>query len=636
MIKLSYEENSIIIVENDNNNGGVFSNTIHTLFFKGTLQGIFEEEEKKWIIKPKGNLSNVFENLINHLKKYKIEYLLDSKLSKYLQEKENLDDRFRDIINKGFEFKCNQNNMDLGSLKNKIRKYLVRDPKPHQLKSIYHLDTVENGAVFSVPGSGKTTVVLSYFGLLKAARIADKILVIGPSSCFAPWEEEYFSCFGKKPNALRLSGITKKERSSNYLEAPNYELLLTTYHTAANDIKDLAVIMSSRDYLLVLDESHYIKKPGGGKLVDGVLAIANYAKRRVILTGTPMPNNFIDLWSQFTFLWPSNYPLGKLISYQKMIKGQSQDSTSDKVSRKIGGLFFRVTKANLNLSKPEFNIISSNMGTLQEKIYLGIATKYLSDLKLAKDDKDTLRHYRSSCAIRLLQVAVNPSLLMKDCYEFGVGKMAADDLPLRDVIREYSRYETPSKILKCIDLTNSIIEEGRKVIIWTTFIHNLLMLENLFKENGSVAIYGDVPYSSKDKEDITREKLIERFKNDKDCKVLIANPAACAESISLHNICSDAIYTDRSYNCAHYVQSLDRIHRVGLKEGIEVNYYLLMSTGSIDEKISDNLENKIARMNALLDSENVKPTPDYWLKEGFDDESDNLQFIEDHLQEILQ
>ena len=71
--------------------------------------------------------------------------------------------------------------------------------------------------------------------------------------------------------------------------------------------------------------------------------------------------------------------------------------------------------------------------------------------------------------------------------------------------------------------------------------------------------------------------------------VLVANPGACAESISLHKTCFDAIYYDLSYNCAEYLQSLDRIHRVGGSEDVEVNYYLLQYYNTIEAQIVDNL-----------------------------------------------
>ena len=85
--------------------------------------------------------------------------------------------------------------------------------------------------------------------------------------------------------------------------------------------------------------------------------------------------------------------------------------------------------------------------------------------------------------------------------------------------------------------------------------------------------------------------------------VLIANPAACAESISLHKSCHNAIYYDLSYNCAQYLQSLDRIHRVGGSEKITANYYFLQYKDTIDSDIKNNLESKAQKMRDFIEED---------------------------------
>ena len=88
--------------------------------------------------------------------------------------------------------------------------------------------------------------------------------------------------------------------------------------------------------------------------------------------------------------------------------------------------------------------------------------------------------------------------------------------------------------------------------------------------------------------------------------VLIANPAAAGEGISLHHACHDAIYLDRSFNTTHYLQSIDRIHRLGLPEGTETNIHVFLTTvpkglGSVDQSVSRRLAVKLRAMQQLLD-----------------------------------
>ena len=85
--------------------------------------------------------------------------------------------------------------------------------------------------------------------------------------------------------------------------------------------------------------------------------------------------------------------------------------------------------------------------------------------------------------------------------------------------------------------------------------------------------------------------------------ILVANPAACSESISLHKTCYHSIYYDLSYNCAQYLQSLDRIHRVGGSEVNQANYYFLQYKNTIEQDIKENLEKKTSRMYDLIEQD---------------------------------
>jgi SNF2 family DNA or RNA helicase len=105
-------------------------------------------------------------------------------------------------------------------------------------------------------------------------------------------------------------------------------------------------------------------------------------------------------------------------------------------------------------------------------------------------------------------------------------------------------------------------------------------------------------------EELTREDIIAEFVDQQsDVRVLIANPAACAESISLHKACTHAIYYDLSYNCAQYVQSLDRIHRVGGSETRPSHYYFLQCADTIDREILANVRRKADNMSRVIDQD---------------------------------
>lgn len=118
-------------------------------------------------------------------------------------------------------------------------------------------------------------------------------------------------------------------------------------------------------------------------------------------------------------------------------------------------------------------------------------------------------------------------------------------------------------------------------------------------DNGSVKL----PASRKEDAEVNRENIIERFLRDPAAQVLIANPAACSEAISLHTACHDAIYLDRTFNAAHFLQSKDRIHRVGLKPTDKINYYLLIASNTIDQVVDARLDQKQRKMLQLLETD---------------------------------
>ena len=105
---------------------------------------------------------------------------------------------------------------------------------------------------------------------------------------------------------------------------------------------------------------------------------------------------------------------------------------------------------------------------------------------------------------------------------------------------------------------------------------------------------------------MTRERIVREFQQD-NCqfKVIIANPFAVSESISLHKACHNAIYLERSFNAAHFVQSKDRIHRYGLPLGTKTNYYYIISRNSIDETIDSRLIEKERRMTEIMESQPI-------------------------------
>lgn len=189
-----------------------------------------------------------------------------------------------------------------------IKEDLKRDLYPMQLLSAFHLAYSHNACNFAVPGAGKTSIVLAAYAFLKRLpkdhlQHVDKILVVGPLACFAPWEKEFEACFSRKVVSQRLSGDSKmlRDHKEQHLYSGNpAELTLIFFDGVESLRNDILAFLRKNKTMLIVDEAHRIKNPDGawGK---NIVEISKEAVSRVVLTGTPAPNGYQDLYNLFQF-----------------------------------------------------------------------------------------------------------------------------------------------------------------------------------------------------------------------------------------------------------------------------------------------------------------------------------------------
>ncbi len=203
--------------------------------------------------------------------------------------------------------------------------------------------------------------------------------------------------------------------------------------------------------------------------------------------------------------------------------------------------------------------------------------------------------------MRMLQLSSNPRIINDPSF-----KELVKEQNLSSLFEEFS-----PKFLKACELAKTIINNGEKVIIWSGFQRNIDLLFDSLIEYNPVVVDGRTPSSENDEVYETREFNINKFKNDPTCMVFIANPAAASEGISLHidlngnKICNHAIYLDRNFNASQYIQSVDRIHRIGIKE--KANIFVLVTEDSMDQRVQQRLDLKIFAMIDLLNDKSLRP-----------------------------
>ena len=492
---------------------------------------------------------------------------------------------------------------------------------PLQLLSAYHMAFSQNACNFSVPGAGKTSIVYGAYTYLKnlpesSNKKVDKIMIIGPLSAFGPWESEYEECFGFPATCKRINGALSSESKKQYFYGETAEVILISYASVVGIKESLKYFLKNNRVMVVLDEAHKIKNTNGGITATSIMELAPFCSARVILTGTPAPNGYEDLYNLFHFIWPNvdvpKYTTGQLRDMTR----NANDSRVPNLIKNIDPYYIRIKKSDLNIPNPvEHDPILVPMKDAQRRIYEFIEERFVEEVENRESDIHSV--LVRAKAIRLQQVATNPILLRAPLSQFteeaGVDFSTVeqeDSMIMSDVMRYYED-EIPAKYEACAQLINDIIKDGGKVVVWAIFIKTIETLQSYLDSIGikSRALYGATPVATDGMTEddvnyeLTREAIIKEFHNpDSEFKVIIANPFAVAESISLHKACHNAIYLERSFNCAHFVQSKDRIHRYGLSSDIVTNYYYLLSQDTVDCTINDRLHDKEARMIAIIES----------------------------------
>lgn len=519
-------------------------------------------------------------------------------------------------------WKAGASSLDIEEVKRRLSDFGWQESRvlrPHQELGLAHALTATNAANFSVPGSGKTAIALATAASHMSAGTVELIVVVGPLSCFAPWEQEVRATLGSRLITKRVRGTAQTRRAA-YSAARLGNVLLLSFATAAADRLALVELCKAKSVMLVVDESHRIKRFKGGVWAPAIVQIASYARVRMILSGTPMPQSGRDLYTQLSVLWPS----GELTSSRDAFSARV-DSDFRTVLRDVHPFVARTPKDALGL--PPYDVTRQDvpMTGIQAEIYqlvLGGLRRRVEDAETWADKLEALRRARP---LRLLQAACNPDLLNRRDAYYGLPRIESSTT-LMDRLSTYPQHETPAKSEAALTTLSEIAARGAKAVCWSNFIGNLDHFAGLVRTRLGIECFqidGRVPTGDEpadDAEDMhrsnpddvdTRERLIQRFLGTDGPAVLIANPASCSESISLHTSCHNAIYLDRTYDCAQFLQSIDRIHRLGLAPDATVRIHILQATlngePSIDHLVDASLLGKESVMRQLLEGAELNP-----------------------------
>ncbi|MGW6740960.1 DEAD/DEAH box helicase [Streptomyces sp. NPDC055025] len=452
-----------------------------------------------------------------------------------------------------------------------------------QRRDIAKLLSLQHGANFSVPGAGKTRAALGVYAAQREKGNVKRLLVVCPKSAYESWQYETAVCFQHRLRTHVLDGATDRWA----------EVLIVNYERLDRSLGTLASWLRAEPSMIVLDEAHRMKLGVRGTYGSACMALGPLATRRLILTGTPAPNGSKDLESLFGFVWPGHG--------QRSVERAVAGGDLAYASAALQPLFARTTKQELGLPPMDLKMRYVDMPPLHEEIYAALVGG--ADSRGRADDLTAL----GRTALRLLMAATSPALLLEGASRY---EPLAYQLPPLEIPRGHSLYahmqnlpdyELSPKYQETAAIVAENASQGRKTLIWTTFVRSLTTLERLLAKYSPATVFGGT---------VDREEQLRRFREDPACMVLISNPATLGEGISLHQVCHDAVYVDRDFVAGRFLQSLDRIHRLGLQPGTETSVTVLAVRNTVDEVVAARLDQKLEFMGKILDDPSVQQLSD--------------------------
>ncbi|MFH0325583.1 DEAD/DEAH box helicase [Clostridium perfringens] len=527
-------------------------------------------------------------NFLNLLDDLGLENIKDNEVyidkSKVLYIQEKLKDRTLSFIKGG-----NVLQEIVGKLLNKefkrklVPKALNAELRPYQKEGFKWINEITDlgfgGVLADDMGLGKTLQIIAF--LLSQKK--SKSIVVVPTSVIYNWMDEFekfapsiriglvHGSKSKRDKVLRDFkrglGIKIEEENLKEKSYEKYDVLLTTYGTLKNDEK--AYENLSFDYCII-DEAQNIKNPSA----QATLSVKNIKSRcNIALTGTPIENNLMELWSIFDFVMPG-YLFTKDRFRERFILDESN----------LSELKYLITPFILRRLKEE--VLSELPEKLEKKYLVEMKGKqkqlYIFYVKAIKnqlnENKSSEKSGRDKINLfayltKLREICLDPSIVVPD-YKGGSSKLTV----VREIVKDAS-------------------ESGKKILLFSQFTSVLQKIEEDFKKEDISYLYLDGGTSAKD-----RVERVKKFNEDSNIKVFLISLKAGGVGLNLTSA-SVVIHFDPWWNPSVEDQATDRVHRFGQENKVEV--IKLVAKDTIEEKIVLMQEDKRELIQSLMDGKTM-------------------------------
>jgi len=420
-------------------------------------------------------------------------------------------------------------------------------------------------ALFDEQGAGKTVSTIFAYDVLVSRDEVDFALIIAPKSMVPEWENDFHKFKGGVYVVKKLTGSRKDKiltlRNGADIFITNYETIIAL----ENEIIALARRYDGRS-VLIIDESFFVKNLDAKRTL-AIKRAREWFGRTFVLCGTPAPNSPFDIVEQFNIV-----DFG--VAFRGVELPESKEEALPVIQNIIEekGIYLRHLKKDVlpDLPVKRFQKIFVEMEPLQADLYNNTLRGLISDLETTSD-LEFFKNIGSFLAKRmaLLRICSNPS----------------------GIISTYS--ESPAKLVALDEILYELIEkQGEKVVLWSFFQASIQGIVSRYQSK-----YNPVRYDGTISDIEIRRNYVKRFQEDDSTMLFVGNPAAAGAGLTLHRA-RFAIYESLSNQAAHYLQSLDRIHRRGQLGDVE--YLILLCENSIEINEYARLEEKEASGRELL------------------------------------
>ncbi len=464
-----------------------------------------------------------------------------------------VDDYLVSMINDIKAFKLSK--LALPELNAELRSYQKEGFRWLRILSDYNM----GGILADDMGLGKTLEIIT---LLKSDSQCRPSLVVCPKSLVFNWKNE-FSRFSPDTETVEIYGsAAEREKIIGDINYEKKTVYITSYDSLRNDRDKYSF---SFNYL-ILDEAQYIKNIYAQKS-QTVKTIS--ATHKFALTGTPIENNIIDLWSIFDFILPGYFENLKSFKHRFETDGHFPEI----VSKRVAPFILRRTKKDVLKDLPEKSerILSAEMSREQRKLYEAYKKTTRDKLNMGGKAFDIL-----PMLTRLRQICVDPSMFA-DNYEGGSGKI---DL-LSELIPEY-------------------LAAGHRMLIFSQFVKGLESVEALL--NSMKLPYFKLTGDTKSEDRLT---LANEFNNSRSVNIFLISLKAGGTGLNLTGA-DTVIHLDPWWNVAAENQASDRSHRIGQQKNVEV--IRIICSDSVEEKVIDLQNRKKDLVDKLISNDDSSIT----------------------------